>query len=53
MGHRASLTLGGLLYGTGYAISAFGVYAHNIWLLWGGIGLVGGFGIGMVYTPAL
>ncbi len=33
----------------GLVISAFGVYVHQIWLLWIGSGVIGGIGLGLGY----
>ncbi len=33
----------------GLVISAFGVYIHQIWLLWIGSGVIGGIGLGLGY----
>jgi MFS family permease len=33
----------------GLVISAFGVYVHQIWLLWLGSGVIGGIGLGLGY----
>jgi len=33
----------------GLAISAFGVYIHQLWLMWLGSGVIGGIGLGLGY----
>jgi MFS family permease len=33
----------------GLAISAFGIYIHQIWLMWLGSGVIGGIGLGLGY----
>ncbi|WP_165671990.1 OFA family MFS transporter [Metapseudomonas otitidis] len=33
----------------GLLISAFGVYIHQIWLMWIGLGVIGGIGLGLGY----
>src|SRR5450759_2416556 len=33
----------------GLLISAFGVYTHQLWLLWLGSGVIGGIGLGLGY----
>ena len=33
----------------GLLISAYGVYAHQLWLMWLGSGLIGGIGLGLGY----
>ena len=40
----AALCLGG-----GFLVSALGVYIHNIWLVYLGYGVLGGFGLGIGY----
>ena len=36
-------------WGGGLLISALGVYAHQIWLMWLGSGVIGGIGLGLGY----
>ena len=38
-----------LCFGGGFLVSAFGVYVHNIWIVYFGYGVVGGFGLGIGY----
>lgn len=38
-----------LLWCGGLLISAYGVYAHQLWLMWLGSGVVGGIGLGLGY----
>jgi MFS family permease len=38
-----------LCWGGGFLISALGVYLHNIWIIYFGYGIVGGFGLGIGY----
>ena len=33
----------------GLLIAAFGVYIHQIWLMWVGLGVIGGIGLGLGY----
>jgi MFS family permease len=39
----------GLCWAGGFFLSAFGVYVHNIWLVYLGYGVLGGFGLGIGY----
>jgi MFS family permease len=36
-------------WGGGFFISAFGIYVHQVWLLWLGSGVIGGCGLGLGY----
>ncbi len=36
-------------WGGGFLIGALGVYLHQIWLLWIGVGVIGGCGLGLGY----
>jgi MFS family permease len=36
-------------WGGGFVISALGVYIHQLWIIWLGLGLVGGVGLGLGY----
>ncbi|MCX7188821.1 MAG: OFA family MFS transporter [Methylotenera sp.] len=38
-----------LLWCGGLLISAYGVYAHQLWLMWLGSGVIGGIGLGLGY----
>jgi len=38
-----------LLWCGGLLISAYGVYAHQLWLMWIGSGVIGGIGLGLGY----
>jgi MFS family permease len=38
-----------LCWAGGFFLSAIGVYAHNIWIIYIGYGVVGGFGLGIGY----
>ena len=40
---------GGLVLGGGFLVSAFGVYVHNLWIIYLGYGVLGGFGLGLGY----
>jgi MFS family permease len=48
-GPRRAMFTAGLCWSGGFLISAFGVYVHNIWLIYLGYGVVGGFGLGIGY----
>ncbi len=38
-----------LLWCGGLLISAYGIYAHQLWLMWLGSGVIGGIGLGLGY----
>lgn len=38
-----------LLWGGGLMISAYGIYIHQLWLMWLGSGVIGGIGLGLGY----
>ena len=40
-------------FGGGLVLGAVGIYTHNLPLLYGGYGILGGCGIGIGYTPPL
>jgi MFS family permease len=48
-GPRKAGVVAALCWSGGFFISAFGVYVHQLWLLWLGLGLVGGVGLGLGY----
>jgi MFS family permease len=48
-GPRKAGVVSALCWCGGLAISAFGVYTHQIWLLWLGSGVIGGIGLGLGY----
>jgi MFS family permease len=48
-GPRKAMFTAALCFGFGFFISAIGVTVHNIWLVYLGWGLVGGFGLGIGY----
>jgi OFA family oxalate/formate antiporter-like MFS transporter len=51
-GPRKVATIAGVLYGTGYLVSAYGSTVHSLNLLYIGYGVLGGLGMGMGYiTP--
>jgi MFS family permease len=48
-GPRRAMFAAALCFGSGFLISAVGVYIHNIWVIYFGYGVVGGFGLGLGY----
>jgi MFS family permease len=48
-GPRKAGVISALCWCGGLVISAFGVYSHQIWLLWLGSGVIGGIGLGLGY----
>ena len=48
-GPRKAGVVAAFCWGGGFMISAFGVYLHQIWLLWIGSGVIGGCGLGLGY----
>ena len=48
-GPRRAMFTAGLCFGGGFLISAAGIYAHNLWIIYLGYGLVGGCGLGLGY----
>jgi MFS family permease len=48
-GPRRAMFTAGLCFGSGFLISAVGIYAHNLWIVYLGYGLVGGCGLGLGY----
>ncbi len=51
-GPRKLATLGAILYGSGYMISAYAMYLQNLPLFYIGFGVIGGTGLGLGYvTP--
>ena len=48
-GPRKAGLVAALCWGGGFIISAFAVHIHQLWLLYLGLGLVGGFGLGLGY----
>lgn len=52
VGPRTSGVVSALCWGSGFLLSAAGVYRHQIWLLYLGYGVIGGCGLGLGYiTP--
>ena len=48
-GPRRAMFTAGLCWAAGFFLSAVGVYVHNIWLVYLGYGVLGGFGLGIGY----
>ena len=48
-GPRKAMFTAALCFGGGFIISALGVYLHNLWVIYFGYGILGGFGLGIGY----
>ncbi len=48
-GPRKGALLAALLWCGGMCLSALGIYSHQLWLMWLGSGVIGGFGLGVGY----
>src|SRR5689334_23290917 len=48
-GPRRAMFTAGLCWAGGFLLSAIGVYAHNLWLIYLGYGVLGGCGLGIGY----
>ena len=48
-GPRKAGVVSALCWCGGLVISAFGIYTHQIWLMWLGSGVIGGIGLGLGY----
>jgi MFS family permease len=48
-GPRRAGVAAAFCWGGGLLISAFGVYTHQVWLMWLGSGVIGGIGLGLGY----
>ena len=48
-GPRRAMFTSACCFGSGFMISAYGVYIHNIWVIYFGYGFVGGIGLGLGY----
>ena len=48
-GPRKAGVVAALCWSGGLFISALGVYAHQVWLIWLGSGVIGGIGLGLGY----
>jgi len=48
-GPRRAMFAAALCWAGGFLISAFGVYIHNLWVIYVGYGFIGGCGLGLGY----
>lgn len=48
-GPRRAMFTAALCFGGGFLVSALGIYLHNIWIVYAGYGVLGGFGLGLGY----
>jgi MFS family permease len=48
-GPRKAGVVAAICWAGGLVISAFGVYAHQLWIMWLGSGVIGGIGLGLGY----
>lgn len=48
-GPRKTGFVAAILWAGGLLISAYGIYMHQLWLLWLGSGVIGGIGLGLGY----
>ena len=48
-GPRKAGLVAALCWGGGFLIGALGVYLHQLWILWLGLGAIGGVGLGLGY----
>jgi MFS family permease len=53
VGMRRSLLTSAFVFGGGILAGAYGIHTHNMPLLYGGYGLMGGAGMGLAYTPPI
>ena len=49
VGPRKSMFYSAVLFSSGFFVASFGVYLHNIWLIYLGNGVLGGIGLGIGY----
>ncbi len=49
VGPRKAMFTSALCFGNGFLVAAFGVYIHNIWIVYLGHGVLGGIGLGLGY----
>jgi MFS family permease len=49
VGPRKAGVVAALCWSGGLIIGAFGVYVHQLWLMWLGAGIIGGVGLGLGY----
>jgi MFS family permease len=48
-GPRKAGVVAALCWGGGLIVAAFGVYVHQLWIMWLGAGVIGGVGLGLGY----
>ena len=48
-GPRKAAVVAALCWGGGFMVSGFGVLVHQLWVLWLGLGVIGGIGLGLGY----
>jgi MFS family permease len=48
-GPRKAAFVAACCWGGGFFIAALGVYVHQLWMLWLGLGVIGGCGLGLGY----
>jgi MFS family permease len=48
-GPRKTGFVSAILWAGGLLVSAYGIYIHQLWLLWLGSGVIGGIGLGLAY----
>ena len=48
-GPRKAGLAAALCWGGGFLVAALGVFLHQLWLIWLGMGLIGGIGLGLGY----
>jgi len=48
-GPRKAGLVAALCWGGGFLIAALGVYLHQLWIIWLGLGVIGGIGLGLGY----
>ncbi|MBY0613075.1 MAG: OFA family MFS transporter [Beijerinckiaceae bacterium] len=48
-GPRKAGVVSALCWGGGFIIGALGVYLHQLWIVWLGMGVIGGVGLGLGY----
>ena len=48
-GPRKAGAVAAVCWGGGLLIGAFGVYVHQLWIMWLGAGVIGGIGLGLGY----
>jgi MFS family permease len=49
VGPRKAGVVAAMCWGGGLLVGAFGVYVHQLWIMWLGAGVIGGVGLGLGY----